>query len=173
MSCFFFDCDVFNRYAVDLPYPQVRICEPNERFATLISGAYAGEGSETTAITQYASHRYFTTDYPDAFVAYKYIAFVEMIHFNLLGTLIKRLGYAPLIGSYETNQYWNGSFPSYQYVLKDILDSDIEGEQAAIAHYTRLISEIDDASFQALFARIILDEKKHIEILNGLYTQYL
>ncbi len=172
MPCFF-DCDAFSQYSVDLSYPPVPVCEPNERYAALISGAYAGEGSETTAIAQYASHRYFTTDYPDVFTAYKYIAFVKMVHFQLLGSLIMRLGYAPLIGSYESGLYWNGSFPSYQYGLKEILEADIEGEHAAIAHYRRLISQIDNKGFQALFSRIILDEEKHVEVLSGFYTKYL
>lgn len=171
MPCFF-DCDMFSQYSNALPYPAVIASEPNSLYATLISGAYAGEGSETTAIAQYASHRYFTAAYPDVYEAYKYIAFVEMIHFSLLGDLIQRLGCAPLIGSYETNQYWNGSFPAYQYAPKDILEADIEGEHAAIAHYNRLISQIDDPSFQALFARIILDEEKHIEVLSRLYQTH-
>ncbi len=170
MECLF-DCDQFSQYAVDLPYPSVTVDGPNERYAALISGAYAGQGSETTAIAQYSTHRFFTIEYPDVYTAYKYIAFVEMIHFNLLGGLIKRLGFAPHLYSYESGQYWGGSYPAYHLDLKEILESDIEGEQEAIAHYRRLISQINNESFQALFARIILDEERHIEVLSGLYAR--
>lgn len=170
MSCFF-DCDAFNQYRIDLPYPAVTIGEPNPQYAALVSGVFAGEGSETTAIAQYSTHRFFTTEYPDVYEAYKYIAFVEMIHFNLLGSLIKQLRFAPYLYSYEAEQYWSGSYPEYRMSLKEILESDIEGEKAAVAHYTRLINEIDNESFQALFARIILDEERHIEVLSGLYAR--
>jgi bacterioferritin len=167
-----FDCDTFNRYRVDLPYPPVRIQSPNQHYARLISGAFGGEGSETTAIAQYGTHRFFLCDYPEIHCAYQYIAAVEMDHFNFLGSLIKALGLNPALFSYETNQYWNGSYPNYQYALKEILESDMEGEKSAIAHYTRLIHQIPEESIQALFARIILDEKKHIEVLSNFYMHY-
>ena len=165
-----FSYDEFNQYRVDLPYPDVVVLKPNTHYARLVSGAYAGRGSETTAITQYISHRYFTSDYPDVFVAYKYIALVETVHQELLGKLIKNLGLKPLFFSYETNHYWNGSYPDYKYTLNKILQSDIQGEKNAIAHYTRLIKQIDDESIRNLFRRIILDEEKHIEVLTHLYA---
>lgn len=168
-----FDCDAFKQYRVNLPYPVAVIPAANPHYATLISGAFAGQGSETTAIAQYASHRFFTEGYPDVYTAYLYIPAVEMIHFSFLGNLIRDLGLKPAIYSYETNQFWNGSYPAYQFTLQQILESDIEGEQGAIAHYTRLINQIDNESIQALFRRIILDEERHIEVLTGLYGKYL
>ncbi len=37
-------------YLVDLPYPAVAVANPNPHYARIISDAYAGRGSETTAI---------------------------------------------------------------------------------------------------------------------------
>jgi bacterioferritin len=150
----------------------VQVSRPNRHYATLVSGAYAGQGSETTAIVQYMSHRYFIENYPDIHTAYKYIAFTEVIHQNLLGRLILRLGLNPLLLSYETNEFWRGSFPDYQYSLRNILESDLVGERHAIAHYERLIRDIDDISIQSLFRRIILDEERHVEILEGFLRVY-
>lgn len=166
-----FDCSAFRRYHDDLPYPEVTVGKPNLHYARLISGAYAGEGSETTAIAQYMSHRYFTASYPDVFEAYKYIAFVEVIHQNLLGNLILKLGVHPLLFSYETNQFWRGSFPDYQYSIKQIFESDLQGERDAIEHYTRLIHAIDNHDIRSLFKRIIIDEQRHIEIITSLYSR--
>jgi bacterioferritin len=159
-------------YLVDLPYPAVAVAQPNPRYARIISDAYAGRGSETTAIAQYVSHRYFLQGYPEVYQAYRCIALVETIHHELLGSLIRDLGLSPLLASYETNQYWNGSFPEYATDLNRILESDIRGEQDAIAHYTRMIESIDDPAIQKLLRRIILDEQKHVEVLCGFFRAY-
>jgi bacterioferritin len=163
-----FSCDEFNQYRVNLPYPATIIEKPDLNYARLVSGIYACKGSESTAIAQYTSHRYFTQQYSAAFTAYKYITIVETVHLELLGNLILDLGCSPLFFSYESKEYWSGSYPDYQYTLKQILESDIQGERGAIAHYTKLISLISNESIQALFRRIILDEERHIEVLSGL-----
>lgn len=159
-------------YLVDLPYPAVTPAQPNPDYARIISDGYAGRGSETTAIAQYVSHRYFLQGYPEVYEAYRCIALVETIHHELLGGLIRDLGLCPLLASYETNQYWSGAFPEYATDLDRILESDIRGEQDAIAHYTRMIESIDDVGIQNVFRRIILDEQKHVEILSGFYRTY-
>ncbi|WP_073079923.1 ferritin family protein [Sporobacter termitidis] len=157
-----FNCDDF---LVHQPYPSVEITECNTYYATLISGAFAGPGSETTAITQYTAHNFFTFVQPQITEAYQCIISVELLHLNLLGNLIRDLGLPPKFLTYETHQYWNGSYPVYAYELRPILLADIEGEHAAIAHYTRLIQQIAQPQIQDLFRRIILDEQKHVEIL--------
>lgn len=94
---------------------------------------------------------------PDVYVAYKYITIVETTHLELLGNLILTLGVNPLFYSYETSQYWSGYNPDYQLTLNQILQSDIQGEREAIAHYNQIINSIDEKSIQALVQRIILD----------------
>lgn len=166
------DCARFNQYRVDLPYPDAIVEKPDRRFAILVSDAYAGRGSEMTAVTQYISHSYFTENYPEASEAYRYIPMVELIHLKLLGSLIKRLGLYPKLYSCQAKRFWNGSFPVYQSRLKQILESDIIGEKEAIDHYRRLIAQTENRSIQDLFHRIILDEEKHIEVLSGLLELY-
>lgn len=93
-----------------------------------------------------------------------------MTHFELLGSLIKRLGLNPKIYSYEDERWWSGEDPAYRYAIRVILDADMEGENASIAHYTRAISQIPNEGIQALLRRIILDEQHHLEILGRLYA---
>jgi len=171
MACEFFDCVLFNQYRVDLPYPEVKVSAHHPRWAALLSGAFAGRGSESTAIGQYSTHRFFTQPWPEIFTAYKYIAFTEMTHFSLLGDLIRRLGTNPILFSWEDGRWWSGADPEYHQAIRPILESDMQGEQNAIAHYTRLIGEIPDAGIQALLARIILDEQRHLEVLGQLYER--
>lgn len=152
-------------YLVGLPYPPVEIREKNTRYATLISGAFAGPGSESTAIAQYTAHNFYTLDYPEINAAYPCITSVEVQHLTLLGGLIRDLGLHPKFLTYETNCYWTGKNPVYAYQIRPILLSDLEGEHAAIAHYTRLIKQIPVPDIQRLFQRIILDEQRHVEIL--------
>ena len=64
-------------------------------------------------------------------------------------------------------------FSGLPILLKQILESDMQGELNAIAHYERLINSIDDDNIQLLFQRIIMDEKKHLDILHALYAKYL
>ena len=166
------NCFDLDRFRANLPYPSVAVPKPNLQYAKLISTAYAGRGSETTAFTQYVSHSYFAEEYADIYNAYHCIASVELTHIYLLGHLIKKLGAFPRFISYETNQFWNGSFPSYCRDLVPILQSDIEEEHRAIAHYKQLIGQIDNESIQNLLRRIILDEEKHIEVLNAFLKRF-
>ncbi len=170
MTCDIFDCALFNQYRVDVPYPEVVVTGPNPQWAALLSGIMAGKGSETTAIAQYGTHRFFTGAWPDIYTAYQYIAFVEMTHFSLLGHLVLRLGTNPKMFSYEDMRWWSGADPEYHQAIRPILESDMEGERGAIAHYTRLIGEIPDESIRALLRRIILDEQRHLEVLGQLYA---
>lgn len=167
-----FDCGELQRYRVDEPYPEVEVSGRNVKYAAIISGAFGGKGSETTAIAQYSAHRFYLRDYSRAFEAYMYIASVEAIHWRLLGSLVHELGLAPRIASYETSLFWSGSYPAYEYEFDKIIQSDIAGEMAAIEHYEGMIRQIDDSPIQALFRRIIRDEQLHIEILSELYATY-
>ena len=164
-----FDCALFNQYRVDLPYPDVIVSGPNPAYAAKLSGIFAGKGSESTAIAQYSTHRFFTQSYPAVYTAYKYIAFTEMTHFSLLGQLILQLGTWPKMFSYEDRRWWSGEDPAYHRLIRPIIQSDIEGEHGAIAHYTRVIGEIPNENIRALLRRIIMDEQRHIEVLTQLY----
>lgn len=154
-------------YQVNLPYPQVEVQEPNRRYATLISDGYAGRGSEMTTVNQYWVHRYYLEKYPPIYLAYEKIVQVEQIHLQILGKLIYDLGSRPFLQSCVTNHYWSGMFPNYQCTPEAILQSDIQGELDAISHYKLLICQITDDQIQQLFARIILDEQRHIQILTS------
>lgn len=160
------------RFRSNAPYPAVTIHDGDQRYALMISDAYAGKGSETTAIAQYRFHRLLLNELPDIYTAYQHIAATEMIHQDLLGNLLKNLGMAPKLCSGTVNQFWSGKFPDYRCKLPDIYEADAQGERNAIAHYSMLAERIKNESMQALFRRIILDEELHLSFLNSLIAEF-
>lgn len=158
------DC---NKYLVHLPYPGAENLGCNPQYAALLSGAFAGSGSETTAIAQYTAHNFYTEDYPELHFAYQCITSTEVIHLNLLGEMILNLGRSPKFMTYETNTFWAGNSPVYACRVRPILLADIAGENAAIAHYKKLIQQISCEEIRGVLRRIILDEQKHVEILSA------
>lgn len=164
-----FNCKELNKYRVDRPYPTVKVKRPNKKYGNLLLEAYAGQCSETTAITQYISHHFYAGSNAELRNALKYISIVEMHHLDMLGDLIKQLGVRPIFKSVNCNRYWNGSFVDYGTDAKKMIRADIKGEREAIALYKKLICQIDDEGIRKLLHRIIMDEKKHIEVLSSIY----
>ena len=64
---------------------------------------------------------------------------------------------------------WNSNFVNYSTNLKDMLKIDISSEEAAIKTYTLHKKLIDDKYIKEMLDRIIMDEKRHLEIFNYLY----
>lgn len=155
------------KYFVDQPYPEIPILKPNNYYAALLSGAFAGHGSEMTAIAQYTAHGFYIEDYPEISKAYECISYVEMHHLDILGKLIYGLGCHPKFITYETNCYWSGNYPVYAYELRPILIADIKAEKEAVARYARLINQINSPDIQIILRRIMIDEQKHVEVFSG------
>jgi len=165
------NCKELNKYRADCPYPKLKVKRPNKKYGNLLLEAYGGKCSETTAITQYVSHNFYSGDNTELRNALKYISIVEMHHLNMLGDLIRQLGVRPKFKSVKCNQYWNGSFVNYDTDVKKMIRADIKGEREAIALYKKLICQIDDEGIRKLLRRIIMDEMKHIEVLSALYKK--
>ncbi len=165
------NCKELNKYRADCPYPTLKVKRPNKRYGNLLLEAYGGKCSETTAITQYVSHNFYSGDNAELRNAFKYISIVEMHHLDMLGDLIRQLGVRPEFKSVKHNRYWNGCFVNYDTDVKKMIKADIQGEREAIALYKKLISQIDDEGIRKLLRRIIMDEMKHIEILSALYKK--
>lgn len=168
--------DIDSKFAVNLPYPPVKVNEENLHYANLILLNYAGLVSEFTAVSQYVYHEISVfKDYPVISTALKGISQVEMHHLQTLGELAVLLGGDPryFILKKKTPHYWNPKFVAYSKTPKQLLLDDINGEKQAIAQYEKTISQIDDANIVAILKRIILDEEFHIKILNELYEKYV
>jgi bacterioferritin len=158
---------------IDLPYPEVRVEEKNPYYADLLSQDYAGMVSETTAVMQYSYQHFdkFKENKEFAEIIAE-IAEVEMKHLELLGETIKLLGKEPVYKTCESERgdcvFWTGDNVFYKTDLKDMLNADINSEKNAIKNYEHHKMLINDKYIKEMLSRIILDEKRHVQIFEML-----
>ena len=162
----------FERYFIDDKKTHKE--EKNPYYADLLSEDYAGIKGELTAITQYSyQHMEKFSSNIEFSKIMEEIAKAEMIHLELLGKTIKLLGKNPIYSTCEASRgdciMWNSNFVNYSTDLKDMLKIDISSEEAAIKTYTLHKKLIDDKYIKEMLDRIIMDEKRHLEIFNYLY----
>lgn len=158
---------------IDLPYPEVRVEEKNPYYADLLSQDYAGSVSETTAVMQYSYQHFDKFKENKEFAKIiEEIAGVEMKHLELLGETIKLLGKEPVYKTCESERgdcvFWTGDNVFYKTDLKDMLNADINSEKNAIKNYEHHKMLINDKYIKEMLSRIILDEKRHVQIFEML-----
>ena len=156
---------------VKQPYPQIEGATDDAQTVAVLKDLANGRDCELSAILTYnfqstISDR--TND--DIGEVFEEIAIVEMHHLGLLMHAICDFGGTP---KYETsnNAPFNMNNVNYSIKLKDMLESDIREEQTAIANYNQAIKMVKNQSLKDLFARIILDEQRHIEALKQIRAQ--
>ena len=159
---------------VDKPYPEINVFEKNPAFAYKLLEVYAGEVSEFSAVGQYSFQSIFLNEYKELSKILEDISITEMRHVEILGKLIKALGLIPYYVVYENQRAipWNSDYINFTTNYRDMLVSNIEKEKISINKYSQLISETNDQNIKSILNRIILDEKKHIEVLSRLLNQY-
>ncbi len=91
------------------------------------------------------------------------IGVVEMIHQDMLMHAISEFGGNPKYEDAQGN-YFNTANINYSMKLREMLDNNIKAETIAIENYNIAISRVKNQSLKDLFARIIEDEKRHLEI---------
>lgn len=153
-------------------YPPLEVEKKNKHYADLLSIDYTGGVSEFTAIAQYANHEMrLTEDYCNIAKTILAISKTEMMHLQMLGSLITLLG-APLTYNarcYKKKHLWTPKYVQYKKDPKDMILADIKAEEEAIAQYRCHIKEIDDDCIIKVLERIIVDEEYHL----GLFKECL
>ena len=165
------------KYAVNLPYPEIKVESPNLDYATILSNIYAGQHSELTTILLYIfEHISFFKTNEDYSKTLRGIAIVEMHHLQMLGELISLLGMKPIYMSFDQNKKeiipWNSSFVNYNTNIKEMIDIDIQTEQNTIQHYKYILTLIKDKYITEIIERIIKDEELHLSIFQELKKVY-
>lgn len=163
-------------YSLNLPYPEVKVKEKNQKYIDLILLNYASAVSEFDAVAHYTYHQialtYINKEISETL---RDISIVEMHHLELLGEIILLLGGEP--GYWINNKkknYWSAKLVNYDLSsIKNILNIDILDEKAAIKQYKETICKIDDQYINAVLKRIILDEEFHIQLLVSLCSKYV
>lgn len=154
---------------VDLPYPPIQVRERNTRYADLLLGDYCGSVSELSAILQYINNENrMSAERCPMVRTILGIAMAEMMHLQKLAELIQLLGGYVCFEAKRQGGLWSPSCLTLPDRIPQMLQADIEAEQAAIRQYRKHIDEIRDDCVNAVLRRIIQDEEYHIMILQSL-----
>ena len=158
----------------DLPYPSTDTLTKDVRSGQIISFAYATLRGELTATLQYVYHHFYFDEIEktDAEILMA-IAKAEMIHIDILGTAMLKLGVSPrYVQMPNTNNFYNTSTVSQSKTAQKMIMDDIQGELNAIADYQKMLFILKNEQVEAIIQRIILDEQLHLEKLKEMLTKY-
>lgn len=160
-------------YKVDLPYPPVRVNNPNPIYAGEMLGNMAEVVSEMSDVSRYFYIAVVTKEqYSRISTCFHEISIVEMHHLNIFAELAKLLGADPRLWSgHIRKRWWSPSFIGYPRGLRALIAESIKAEEAAISKYSRQSRTIQDMNIVAILNRIILDEERHLQIFKKFYQQ--
>lgn len=153
--------------ALDVAYPALDGIGEDSAALKIVSPAYAGEEGELTAVLQYI-YQYILFEnmgckaYADVL---RRIAVTEMKHLEILGSLILKLGAAPVysyLPPYSIN-YYSARAVSYAKSPQKMILDDIAAEQYAVDAYTKMLCKLKDERIAAVIQRIRMDEEEHLK----------
>ncbi len=165
------------QYSLKEEYPKVYVdnkrCGNNRKDLEMLQILYCSQYGEVTAIMQYLQ-QYFVFDckYDEVANIIKYIAAVEMHHMELIGEAIVALGGSAKYINIQEHQYWNGGMVSYSSNLCKELMGNLKAETEAYKTYLNFAERTQNYSLKALYKRIAMDEKLHIDIFTQLINKY-
>lgn len=161
---------------LELPYPDIAVAEQNPVYARMILDNYGGANSEMTAVSSYMfSGLALIPQEEELAEIFDEISYVEMQHLNIFGQLSLMLGIEPRLWttSNDRMQYWTPCYTVFPTNLSDIVDISITSEKQAIQKYNSQMREISDEFIKEILARIILDEERHIQVLEWIRNKYI
>lgn len=159
---------------IDIPYPKIQVNNKNEKYAQILSQDFCGRISEFSAVSQYSNHQIRLSEkYCNAAKIILSISKTEMMHMHMIGTLITLLGGSLNYNYYDNGSYvnWSPQFVDYGTNYVNMILLDINDEYKAIKQYEDHIKMIDDNCIKSVLARIIKDEKYHIELLTSILDE--
>ena len=155
----------------DAPYPKLNDLTSDPYAARVLSAAYATSSGELNASLQYIYHSINFSCKNDSVRGelLKSIAIAEMIHINLLGEALMRLGSAPVYAFSPPAHYnfYSTKFVAYSRSLRNMIEDDIMGEKYAIYGYERMLPRLKNDTLRALICRILEDEQLHVDALKS------
>ena len=138
------------------------------RALRIVSPAYAGRDGELTAVLQYVYQAILLGECGMKELSQElyHIAYDEMHHLQILGTLITKLGAPPVFTAcppYPVS-YYSASCVSYVRGAQEMLAADIRAEKCAIASYCRMLELLENPAVSEVISALLEDERRHLEI---------
>ncbi len=153
---------------VDEKYPEVNFNLTDKKLAMEYKKSYV---QEINAVNQYVYDEFITeNNLKELKITLKSIARDEMEHIELLSKIITNLGGNPnytYINDLGNQDYYSTNRVYYNTDINKFLKYNINKEKEVILEYERLLKITDNDNIKSVINRIILDEKKHIELLNS------
>ena len=139
------------------------------RALRIVSPAYAGRDGELTAVLQYVYQSILLGECgcKELSCDLMHIAFDEMHHLQILGTLITKLGAPPVFTAcppYPVS-YYSASCVCYVRAPREMIAADIRAEKSAIACYCRMLELLDNPAVRQVISAILCDERRHLKTL--------
>lgn len=154
---------------VDLPYPPTQVRGKNLQYADLLMVDYCGSVSELSAVLQYINNENrMSGEHCSLVRTILGIAMAEMMHLQKLGELIHLLGGNVCFETRQPNGLWSPACLTLPNCIPQMLQADLEAENAAIRQYRMHMNAIQDDCVNAVLRRIVQDEEYHIIILQSL-----
>lgn len=149
-------------------YPNIENANNDTRVVMLLKDLLASRNGEASGVMQYFFQSRIARQVDDEIAdILEEISIVEMEHMQLLMDAIVAFGGVP---KYENSkgQPFSANYINYSTKLKDMLQFNILDEQNAIRDYNNAQQFIDNQSLKNLLARIVEDEKLHLNIFKNL-----
>lgn len=149
---------------IDKPYPEITNATDDIQTVAILKNLANTRSGELRAVLQYV-YQSVISDKIDEDIAtiFEEIGIVEMMHLDMLMHAITSFGGTPDYVDSQRN-FFNSGMVNYATKLKEMLDNNIQGETLAIENYRQAIQKVNNKSLKDLFARIIEDEQRHVEI---------
>lgn len=151
------------------PYPSLKNLQPDCFSVRILSPAYATSAGELNATLQYIYHSFNFACKGDSERAelLKSIAIAEMIHIDLLGEALIKMGAQPVYTANPPAQFnfYSTKFVSYSRTLRNMIEDDIMGEKHAIYCYEKMLTRLKNDTLKSLVCRILEDEHLHLNVL--------
>ena len=149
---------------VNKPYPEIVNAVEDMQTVSVLKNLTSGRVGELAAVMQYI-YQSVVSDKVNEDVAeiFEEIGITEMVHMDMLMHAITQFGGAP---RYEDSQgnYFNTANVNYSMKLMEMLENNIRAENLAIENYQMAINKVKNQSLKDLFARIVEDEQRHVEV---------
>jgi bacterioferritin len=151
----------------DLPYPDIDDVLISEKDVKLLMTVYAGRDSETTSFLTYLYQHYILKPVDEELSeTLELFSIVEMIHHDLIGNLIAKMGGSPVFS--DNKDFWKGNYVVYAKDIKAIIEHDIELEKKSISDYNNILENIENEVVRTTVERILLDEQIHLKTFEKL-----
>lgn len=160
----------------DAPYPSIKNLNSDPLSARIISSAYATSCGEVNSALQYIYQSFVFNHGGEEKTAelLKSIAIAEMIHIDLLGNALINLGVTPIYSFLPpvAFNFYSTKFVSYSRGFAEMIEDDIVAERHAVASYSKMLKKLKNDGVKELIARLLQDEKLHLEAFTRTYSQY-